>query len=104
VIGFSEYAAAGVMAGLIGQGLRVPEDISVIGGGEQPFARMLRPSLTTLAAPYEQMGEVATTLLLRMIEGESKVESVSLPATMIMRQSVAAVATATPQTALSATK
>jgi LacI family transcriptional regulator len=87
VIGYSEYAAAGLMAGLAEQGLRVPQDISIVAGGEQPFARMLRPALTTLAAPYEQMGETATRMLLSMIEG-GEAASVSLAASLIMRDSV----------------
>jgi DNA-binding LacI/PurR family transcriptional regulator len=90
VIAFSEYAAAGLMVGLAEQGVRVPEDISIVAGGEQPFARMLRPALTTLAAPYEQMGEVATRMLLDMIDGggTEPVASVSLEASLIMRDSV----------------
>jgi LacI family transcriptional regulator len=87
VIGFSEYAAAGLMAGLAEHGLRVPQDMSIVAGGEQPFARMLRPALTTLAAPYEQMGETATRMLLNMIDGGESA-SVSLTASLIMRDSV----------------
>lgn len=87
VIGYSEYAAAGLLVGLAEQGLRVPEDISVLSGGDQPFGRMLRPALTALAPPYEEMGATATRMLLRMIDG-AKVESVSLMASPITRGSV----------------
>ena len=86
VIGFSEYAAAGVMAGLAEQGLRVPQEVSVVGGGEQPFARMIRPALTTMASPYEKMGEVATETLLKLIEG-GEGASVSLLPSLNMRDS-----------------
>jgi DNA-binding LacI/PurR family transcriptional regulator len=49
---------------------------------------MLRPSLSTLASPYEQMGEVATKMLLQMIEGNADVESVALTASLNLRDSV----------------
>ncbi|MEO6434583.1 MAG: LacI family DNA-binding transcriptional regulator [Tepidisphaeraceae bacterium] len=87
IVAFSEYAAAGLMVGLAEKGLRVPEDVSVVAGGEQPFARMLRPALTTLAAPYERMGEIATDMLLKMIDG-GEATSLSLSASLIMRDSV----------------
>jgi LacI family transcriptional regulator len=86
VIAFSEYSAAGLMAGLPEQGLRVPDDISIVSGGEQPFTRMIRPALTAVAQPFEQMGETATEMLLRMIEG-GDAESVSLMPSLILRGS-----------------
>jgi LacI family transcriptional regulator len=87
VIGYSEYAAAALLAGFSELGIRVPDEISIVAGGEQPFTRMLRPALTALAAPYEQMAEIATRMLLDLIDGR-EVSSVSLPATMIPRDSV----------------
>jgi DNA-binding LacI/PurR family transcriptional regulator len=85
---YSDYTAAGVATGLEDLGLRLPDDMSIIGLGDQTFARMIRPGLTTIAPQYEQIGTVATQMLLKMIDGE-EAASVAVPPTLISRQSVA---------------
>jgi LacI family transcriptional regulator, galactose operon repressor len=87
VITFSDYTAAGLIAGLSAAGVRVPQDISILGVGEQPFDRMLLPALSTLAPQYEKMGETATNLLLDMIDGR-EVQSVAIAPKLAMRDSV----------------
>jgi LacI family transcriptional regulator len=87
VIAFSNYGAAGLMAGLADAGLSVPRDISVLAVGEQPFDRMLRPALSTLSPQFEKMGEIATRTLLSMIEG-GEARSTTLAPTLTMRDSV----------------
>jgi LacI family transcriptional regulator len=87
VITFSDYTAAGLITGLAAAGVNVPRDVSILGVGDQPFDRMLRPALSTLAPQYDKMGEVATNLLLDMIEGrESK--SIVIAPKLAMRASV----------------
>ena len=88
IVAYSDYTAAGLIAGLSDAGKKVPESISVIGFGDQPFARMVRPALTTLAPQYERLGEAATAILLEMLDGKES-RSVALPPTLVMRQSVA---------------
>ncbi len=87
VLAFSPYAAAGLMTGLIEQGLRVPDDVSVICSGEQPFARMMRPPLSTLEGPFEKMATAATEMLLKMIEG-GEGASIAIPQILCLRDSV----------------
>jgi LacI family transcriptional regulator len=87
VIAFTDYTAAGLIAGLIDLGLRVPDDVSVLAVGEQPFDRMLRPALSTLAPQFEKMGELATRTLLAMIDGQAG-ESAAVPPSLIMRDTV----------------
>jgi LacI family transcriptional regulator len=87
VITFSDYTAAGLIAGLSDAGVAVPGEISILGVGEQPFDRMLRPSLSTIAPQYEKMGETATTMLLDMIDGR-EVQSVAIPPKLASGQSV----------------
>jgi LacI family transcriptional regulator len=91
VVAFSDYSGAGLIAGLTDAGVNVPGDVSVIAVGEQPFARMLRPALSTLAPPFERMGELATQTILSMIDGNEGV-SVALPAAIVMRSSVREIA------------
>ena len=75
------------MAGLSEQGIRVPDDISVICSGDQPFARMLRPPLSTLEGPFEKMATAATEMLLKMIEG-GEGASLAIPQILSLRASV----------------
>ena len=88
VVTFSDYTAAGLIVGLSAAGVRVPEQVSVLGIGGQPFGRMLRPALSTIAPQYELMGESATNLLLDMIEGRAEAKSISIPPKLAMRDSV----------------
>lgn len=51
-------------------GVRVPEDLSVIGfDDEDLFAEVLTPPLTTIALPHQEMGWRAMTMLLDLVEG-----------------------------------
>jgi LacI family transcriptional regulator len=87
LICFSDYTAAGMIAGLSDAGVTIPGQVSVLGVGEQPFDRMLRPALSTLAPPFEKMGELATQTLLKMIDG-GEGQSAALPPALIMRDSL----------------
>ena len=86
IVTYSDYEAAGLLAGFTEAGVRVPEQVSLLGYGDHPFGRMARPAISTLAPAYEQMGELATRTLLKMIEGEPG-ESAALPPTLVTRQS-----------------
>lgn len=63
VLGATLVTAAGAMAVVHEAGLRIPEDISVIGLHDAPVAEMLYPKLTTVSMPTEKMGEIAADLL-----------------------------------------
>ena len=58
-------------------GIRVPEEVSVVGFDDVDFASHVHPPLTTVHAPTEQVGEQAVEQLLKLIEGET-VEPVTL--------------------------
>jgi len=59
----------GVMAAIKERGLRIPEDISVIGFDDAPWSGLLNPPLTTIAQPTDALGTAAARLLLERIEG-----------------------------------
>ena len=88
VVTFSDYTAAGLSKGLADAGIKIPDEISILGVGEQPFDRMLRPALTTLAPQYEKMGVTATNMLLDLIDGR-EVQSAAIEPKLVMRDSVA---------------
>lgn len=85
---WSLAAAIGVLARLGGQGLRVPEDVSVVAFHDAPIAAYLRPSLTTVRMPLREMAETAMDLLLRRI-ARQPVESVVVetPPVVVVRGS-----------------
>ena len=87
VIAVTLYAAGGLISGLASKGVKVPDDVSVVSCGEQPFAKMMRPSIATIAEPIEKMGTVGSEMLLKMIDGKT-VDSVSMMPAIELRQSV----------------
>ncbi len=98
----NDEMAIGAIQTLKSQGIRVPEDVSVTGFDDIAYSKYCDPSLTTMSQPAEEMGKMATDMLLRIIEGEtlSQTECV-LPTEFIIRKSTAppnesATAKATP--------
>lgn len=72
-----------------GQGVRVPEDISVTGYDDNIYARLCTPSLTTVRQIPSDKGEEAVRLLMEKIKGEvPKADSLELPTELIVRKSV----------------
>ncbi|WP_223172090.1 substrate-binding domain-containing protein [Microbacterium sp. NIBRBAC000506063] len=67
----SDLQALGVIAAATARGLRVPEDLSVVGYDDIALARWMSPQLTTVHQPLRRMGEEATRLVLRMAEGKT---------------------------------
>jgi LacI family transcriptional regulator len=71
------------------RGLRVPEDISILGFDDIPQAAMVRPALTTVRQPLEQMGRVATQMLIDILaDSEKETDQMKLPTELIIRGSV----------------
>ena len=67
-----DAAAYGAMAVLKSAGYKIPEDISVIGFTNEPFAKLIEPSLSTISQPSYEIGETATHLLLKHIENKDE--------------------------------
>ena len=87
VFAFDDLMAAGVIAGLSDLGEQVPRDRSVIGCDDVLLARTLTPALTTLSAPFEELGRAAVELLGEVIAGRTA-RAVSLPGTVALRGTV----------------
>lgn len=49
-------------------GVRIPEDLAVLGFDDMPFAAFAKPGLTTIRQPHREMGEIACELLLSLID------------------------------------
>jgi LacI family transcriptional regulator len=84
----NDVMAMGVMDAVRNRGLRVPDDISVIGFDDIPQASLTRPALTTVNQPLEKMGRVATQILLDLLnDPEKKVKRIELPTELVVRDS-----------------
>jgi LacI family transcriptional regulator len=80
-------AAIGVLKSLHEHSIRIPEDVSVIGFDDLGFAPFLNPPLTTVRAPTEKVGEIATERLFDVLENHLSDEVVILPTEIIYRRS-----------------
>ena len=60
--------AVGAIQAARERGLRVPEDLSVVGFDDADISRIVTPTLTTVRQPLEEMGRMAVSLLTRLIE------------------------------------
>jgi LacI family transcriptional regulator len=87
---FSDSIAIGAMDAARERGVRVPEDLSVVGFNDEPFATFVSPRLTTVRQPLAQMGRTAVALLLRLLApsrpGPLQIE---LPTRLVVRGSTA---------------
>lgn len=59
----NDLTAMGAMRGLKQAGMRVPEDVSVVGADDIPFAALSQPALTTVKMPRERLGRLAMEML-----------------------------------------
>jgi LacI family transcriptional regulator len=66
----SLMSAIGALAELTAQGIRVPDDVSIVAFNDHPFASHTAPPLTTVRMPNSRMGEQAVGLLLAAMAGE----------------------------------
>jgi DNA-binding LacI/PurR family transcriptional regulator len=69
---FNDTSAIGAIHSLREAGLRVPEDVSVVGFDDIPLAAFQNPALTTVRQPLEQMGATAARALLDRIQGATE--------------------------------
>jgi LacI family transcriptional regulator len=64
----NDPAAIGAMSALSEAGLRIPEDVAIVGGGNIHYGDMLRVPLTTVAWSTSEMGQAAGRLLIDLVE------------------------------------
>lgn len=59
---------AGVLQGILDAGLRVPDDLALVGFDEAPWINLVRPAITVIAQPTRDIGRMATRMLLERIK------------------------------------
>lgn len=87
---FNDEMALGAISAIRAAGLSCPEDVSVIGFDDLPFARFFQPALTTIAQPKGQIGRRAVELLVGILQAtDCPLRQVTLPHELVIRASTA---------------
>ncbi len=87
VIASNDQMAVGALHELTVRGLRVPQDISIVGFDDDDFARSANPPLTTVSQPIELIGERALLMILSRLRGETVPDRLILDAEPVWRRS-----------------
>ena len=72
------------------KGIKVPEDISIVGFSNEPFSEVVTPSISTIKQPGFIMGQKAAELLVKQInnkKGTTEFETITMPTELIIRDS-----------------
>ncbi|MCL4263952.1 MAG: substrate-binding domain-containing protein [Anaerolineae bacterium] len=83
----NDQMAFGARLALYRRGIRVPDDVSLVGFDDQPDSAFMTPPLTTMRQPAEEMGRMAATAVLRLIKGVP-LELAPFQSELIIRESV----------------
>jgi LacI family transcriptional regulator len=88
IFAFNDNIAIGTIEAARARGLRVPEDLSVVGFDDIEHATIVTPALTTVRQPLAEMGRMAVTLLVRLLERQRfETLRVELATRLVVRQS-----------------
>lgn len=92
IVASNDICASGALRALAEASLRVPEDMSLVGFDDSPFAEGLNPPLTTVHAPIYTMGVLAAEMLLAVVERrEIERPHLMLPVKLRVRASTRAI-------------
>jgi LacI family transcriptional regulator len=89
VMAVNDLVAVGCANTLLQQGLKIPQDLSLVGFGNILLAEHYRIPLTTVRQPKFRLGAAAVEMMMQLIRG-ARVENRRLPAELIIRNSTAA--------------
>ena len=91
----SDYIALGVLSAAEAHGIRVPDDLSIVGFDDIRFAQYVRPRLTTIRSPVDRLAQTGVELLFeRLADPRAPARTVVLPVELVIRESAAAPAMA----------
>jgi len=86
----NDLMAIGAVQAVLKSGLRVPEDISIVGFDDIDLSSLIHPPLTTVHQPRREMGRESVRLLMERIDGDSPVKNLLLNPSLVERGSTAA--------------
>jgi LacI family transcriptional regulator len=92
IVCFNDKVAIGTLQAARERGLRVPEDLSIAGFDDIDLSRVTDPPLTTVRQPLREMGRIAVTQLMRMLDGhQPEALHIELATTLVVRDSTGSV-------------
>ncbi len=83
----TDHAAAQVCRMLLAEGVRVPEDVCVVGLGDTVSARISNPGITTLSVPKKMVARYAVDVLISRIENKKRLPNAHFPMELVLRGS-----------------
>jgi len=83
----NDLMAVGVMKKLIGEGIRIPHDVAVVGYDDIQLCRYLTPSLSSVTQEVAEIGSMAVQLLIDVLKGNEVHEITYLPPRLMIRES-----------------
>ena len=86
----SDAMACGFIGAVQRHGIRVPQDVSVVGFDDSELIAHITPALTTIRQPHAALGRVAAQRLLAVLAGQPGAEDTILPVELVIRSSTAA--------------
>ncbi len=89
VLAMSDMTAMGAVSAAQAAGLRVPEDVSVVGFDDLPMAAWTNPPLTTVRQPIVEKGRLAARLLVERMKGKAPASPAPLATRLVVRSSTA---------------
>ncbi len=85
---YNDISAIGAIRAIQEESLRIPQDVSVVGFDDIPWAAFHTPSLTTVQQPLAKMGQMAAEAVIRMIEhGGDHSSEIAIEPTLVVRES-----------------
>jgi LacI family transcriptional regulator len=82
-------AAIGLMSAAQAAGLKIPDDLSVVGYDDLPMAAWTNPGLTTVRQPIVEKGRLAARLLIQRMKGRTVESPAPLATSLVVRASTA---------------
>jgi PAS domain S-box-containing protein len=104
VVGSNDEAALWLLRGLQAEGIRVPEDVALVGYDDIAPSRVAIPPLTTVRPLWYQLGRQAIETLLALLDGKPMAGRVVVPSELVVRQSCGCEPTAVVQAAVGPVK
>lgn len=97
IVAANDWMALGAIKALEAHGIRVPEDVAVVGFDDVEQARYELPSLTTILQPTEQLGAQGVKAILSSLNGDPTKSPFRLPTELVLRRSCGCFAVGRPQ-------
>jgi DNA-binding LacI/PurR family transcriptional regulator len=92
VLAMSDMTAIGVMSAAQAAGIRVPEELSVVGYDDVPASSWTNPPLTTVRQPIVEKGRLAARLLVQLMKGNAVDSPSPLRTSLVVRRSTSSAA------------